>query len=157
MDRLPADILLEIIDWLSTNPTPSELYCFLAVCPEAAAAHAARPLMLDCSIDMHIEELETEIQMEMAKIRSLRFLSGCRMIVGPSYQWPSRNLRHQPDPRTKIKWLSPDKFIGPLRRTVEAQEGWDTFRTALGDRNELWRRSVFGRAQEEQLKSQGED
>ena len=73
MDRMPPEILLEIVEQLATFPTPTALLSFLAACPSAAAALAARPRIhsLTRSVDMRIAALEREIDLDSATAPAL--------------------------------------------------------------------------------------
>ena len=62
INRIPAEIHLEIIGHLARFRTPSTLYSYLAACPAAALAHAEHPQSLDTRISARIARCSKRIQ-----------------------------------------------------------------------------------------------
>ena len=159
MDRLPSEILLEIIDCLSANPSPSELYCFLAASPAAAAALAAHPLSLDQRITAQVAAIgadnDAAVWEHRARTRkwpryTCQTFSTCSIYCA-GYVWPAQCRRTRrfadqpvhppPESQGDREWLAAQ------RARAAQQERWLSFRRALNNRDQraLWRSSLFGR------------
>ena len=153
MDRLPAEILLEIVAWLATQPSPSALYTFLAISPAAAFAHAKHPHAINTRIDTRIAALSAELK--EATYYGWLMHSPLRWRVTPQaiqlakrsicagYIWPSRCGYRYAHSHPTCKENA--ARLDDLRKKATELSSWERFRTALGDRKALWRMAATGK------------